>query len=70
MRECGFCGEECDSSIGLSRELTTRYWGGKRNGNVVLSGKYVSFFCSERHRNDFLATGALGEKQARKMEEF
>lgn len=54
MRQCAFCGVECDSQIGMSREQKSVYWGGKRNGNVELTPKIVTFFCSDDHRNDFI----------------
>jgi hypothetical protein len=60
MRECSFCGAECDSSIGIARELTTTYWGGHRNGNVERTPRLVSFFCTEDHRSQFLVLGEIG----------
>jgi len=60
MHECSFCGIECDSSIGLSRELTSVYWGGKRHGNVEKSPRLVTFFCTDQHRNDFIADKVPG----------
>lgn len=59
MRTCSYCGQECDSQIGMARELHTTYWGGKRSG-VVHSPNVVTFFCSEDHRNLFISTGAAG----------
>lgn len=60
MRECAFCGADCDSQIGCVRELKTEFWGGKRAGNVVYSPRVVTFFCSEEHRMAFMETGMPG----------
>lgn len=60
MRECSLCGADCDSSIGMYRELKSEYWGGRRNGNVEYSPKLVSFFCSDDHRNEFIDSGMVG----------
>lgn len=59
MRNCDFCDKPCDSDIGMYRELKTQYWGGKRTG-VEYSPKLVSFFCSDKCRSDFQATGLPG----------
>lgn len=55
MRICAFCNVACDSQIGFYDELKKVFWGGARNGNVQYDEKRVYFFCSEEHRNDFLA---------------
>lgn len=69
MRECAFCGVDCDSQIGLSRELKTVYWGGKHHGSVEYSPKVVTFFCSEQHRNDFLVSPLpTGEVQTKRRD--
>lgn len=60
MRECALCREDCDASVGMSRELKTVHWGGRRNGNVEYSPKVVAFFCSDSHRNIFIANGETG----------
>lgn len=60
IRECAFCGNACDPSIGIARELRTDFWGGKKGITVEYAPKIVSFFCSEEHRNEFLLTGAVG----------
>lgn len=60
MRTCAFCGADCDSQIGIARELQTQYWGGKKGTTIEYSPKVVSFFCSDDHRSHFLATGATG----------
>lgn len=65
MRTCAFCGEDCDSSLGLARELKTVWWGGKKHGSVEYSPKAVSFYCSEEHRNQGEALGVIGEVQRR-----
>ena len=65
MRICAYCGEDCDSSLGLVRELRTEYWGGKKHGSVEYSPKVVSFYCSEDHRNRAEAEGIVGEPQLR-----
>lgn len=60
MRICAWCDEDCDSSLGIARELKTDYWGGKKGITVEYAPKVVSFFCSEEHRNLFLTDGGVG----------
>jgi len=70
VRECAYCGADCDSQIGFSRELKTVHWGGKRRGTIEYSPKVVTFFCSEQHRNDYLAAPlpGTGEVQTQRWE--